>query len=83
MKSRIRAAEYFVVVRDDDQTIVASTMTLAGAMAVRDKTVRESGDGHSCLPASQELAEEFTSWRWRTEIVERDGIPTPVAVVAR
>ncbi|UPG88257.1 hypothetical protein L2Y96_12590 [Luteibacter aegosomaticola] len=83
MSHDIRFAEYFVVVRDDDQEIVASTKTLEWAEAVRDAAERDTGEAHRCLPATQELAENFTDWAWRTETIERDGIPTELAVIDR
>jgi hypothetical protein len=78
-----RPIEYFVVVRGDNNEIVASTTTLAGAEAVRDSAEQESGEPHRCLPASPELANAFLDWAWRTETVHRDGVPIEMAVIDR
>lgn len=74
---------FYVIVRVEDQEIVASAADAAQAEAARVSAEQHDGEEHQVLFATQELAENFTDWAWQTTTVIRDGKEIEVAIIDR
>jgi len=77
------SSTFYVIVRVDDQEIVASATDLDQAEAERLAAEKESGEDHQVLLATQELAESFTDWAWQTTTIVRDGTEIEMAIIDR
>lgn len=74
---------FYVIVRLEDQEIVASAADAKQAEVERLAAEQESGDEHQILHATKELAENFTDWAWQTTTIVRDGMEIEIAIVDR
>lgn len=74
---------FCVIVRVDDQGIVASAADVDQAEAERLAAEEEAGQERQVLLATQELAENFTDWSRQTTTIMRDGIKVEMAIFDR
>lgn len=74
---------FYVIVRVEDQEIVASAADADQAEMERLAAEKETGEEHQVLLASQELAENFSDWAWQTTTIMHDGTEIEMAIIDR
>lgn len=74
---------FYVIVRVEDQEIVASAADAGQAEAERLAAEQETGEEHQVLLATQELAENFKDWAWQTTTIMLDGTEVEMAIIDR